>query len=266
MKKTRGTLYYLTASLLVIYTTVLLSPTHEKQIERVAAKSLPKAVMIEVVRQEPLIVISLGDQEIFRSTNTVTRRYLGSGVFISSQGHILTCAHLFPGDVQAITVKKQDGTEMAAEILSLDTGKDLALIQVNDKTPSYARLADPDSLKVGEEVIAIGNPLGLEFSVTHGIISYTGRQTSENYPTTQVDAFINPGNSGGPLFNLDGELIGINSFIIPPVDAPIFTGCGFSVRPWEISSFLEGIVRKYRGLKTEEGKWSGFLAAWGVPQ
>lgn len=205
-----------------------------------AAESIPKTVMISVIAdvvQRELVINKKGEFEV--KETTVTAQLLGSGVFISPNGHVLTCAHLFNhGVVRSVTVKTYGEWEYPTEILYTDNVRDLALVKINDITPRYARLADPRKLRVGQEVIAVGNPLGLEFSVTHGILSALNRDLSDMRNVTQSDAFINPGNSGGPLFNMDGELVGINSFMIPPVDAAIFTGCGFSVNPGQIIEFL----------------------------
>jgi len=219
---------------------------------KVADKSVQKTTIVQVtaVVEELQFTITKKGFDIKKSTATV--RYLGAGVFISPNGHILTCAHLFNhGIVKSITVNSYDGYSYGAELLFSEKNRDLALLYINEKTPDYAKLADPRYLKVGQEVIAVGNPLGLEFSVTHGIISALNRDFKDGYNVTQSDAFINPGNSGGPLFNLKGELVGINSFIIPPVNAPIFTGAGFSVQSGQIIEFLT----RYRGLNKAFPKW-----------
>lgn len=223
------------------------NPRHEEQIIQVAAKTLPKAVMIRSVVEEPTLIVTMGDQELFRSTETVVRTYLGSGVFITPTGHVLTCAHLFHGvSVLSITVKTIDQYEQPAELIYKDAALDLALlkIEVGTSPVSYARIADSKKLRVGQEAIAIGNPLSLEWTVTHGIISYLNRQFDDRV-VNQTDTFINPGNSGGPLFNLRGELIGINSFMISPVRAAVFTGLGFCVSPRNMEEFLA----RFKGLE-----------------
>lgn len=240
MKNTKAFKFYLYSIGVILVGFVLLRPSsHEDQLISVTAKSLPKTVMIAVQIEVPLLRIQLGDLEVYRSTETVMKTYLGSGVIISPNGHILTCAHLFDdGDVRSISIKTYNEYIHAGDLLYMDVKKDLALVRIFDETPQYAKLADPRGLKVGQEVIAIGYPLALDFSVTHGIISYLNRDFKFRYNALQTDTFINPGNSGGPLFNLKGELVGINSFIIPPINAPIFTGCGFSVEAGQIIEFL----------------------------
>lgn len=245
MKKKRFKAYLATLAFITLGLVLIRPTSHEDLLVKVAAKSLPKTVMIHVAINMPIMRISIAGIELFRSTETTTQHFLGSGAIISPNGHILTCAHLFnEGDVQSVDVKSFNGDEQRAEILFVDNSRDLALIQINSYTPQYARLANSDKLKVGQEVIAIGYPLGLEFSVTYGVISYLHRQFDDRHGILQTDTSINPGNSGGPLFNLKGELVGINSFIISPVKAPIFTGCGFSIESGQITEFLE----RFKGL------------------
>lgn len=164
----------------------------------------------------------------------------------------------------------QGGTCTAGEVLHKEDGLDLALLQSNFDTPTpYARIADPRKLRVGQEVLAVGSPLGFTFSVSHGIVSALNRDDLGVYNMTQSDAFLNPGNSGGPLFNLKGDIIGINSRIVPPVPANIFTGLGFSVQSGQIVEFLTRVRNKY--LQLEKGfprfksdYWEGFRSALGL--
>ncbi len=161
----------------------------------------------------------------------------GSGVLISPYGHILTCAHLFddkPGSIEVLLYQDQINP-VRAELIIKDVYKDLALLKIARRTP-YAPLARWHSTKVGEDVIAVGSPLGFAWSVSRGIVSATNRRLGGPTNVNQVDASVNPGNSGGPLFNMDGELVGINVSIISPV--PAFTGLAFSVSIEEIRQFL----------------------------
>jgi len=139
---------------------------------------------------------------------------LGSGFVISNDGYILTNNHVVKG-ADEIIVRFNDRRELNAEIIGLDPSSDLALLKVDAKNLPAVKLGSSDKLKVGEWVLAIGSPFGFDYSVTAGIVSAKGRSLpSENYvPFIQTDVAINPGNSGGPLFNLDGEVIGINSQI-----------------------------------------------------
>ncbi len=150
----------------------------------------------------------------------------GTGIIISSDGQILTNNHVVEGASESgtITVSFNDGTITRAEILGLDPKTDLAVIKAKDKSGlTPATLGNSSELKVGQEVVAIGSPFGLESTVTSGIISALNRPVSSSdgsgtnkstvFPAVQTDAAINPGNSGGPLVDLDGRVIAINSAI-----------------------------------------------------
>ncbi len=141
-------------------------------------------------------------------------RSLGSGFIISSDGHILTNAHVVDG-ADEVLVKLTDKREFKAKVLGADKRTDVALIKIEAGNLQVAKLGDSVKLKVGEWVVAIGSPFGFENTVTAGIVSAKGRSLAhENYvPFIQTDVAINPGNSGGPLFNMKGEVIGINSQI-----------------------------------------------------
>lgn len=142
-------------------------------------------------------------------------RSSGSGFIISSDGYILTNAHVVDG-ADEVTVKLTDRREFRAKVIGADDSSDVALIKINASNLPHVTIGNPDQIKVGEWVIAIGSPFGFENSVTAGIVSATGRALpSDNYvPFIQTDAAVNPGNSGGPLFNMKGEVIGINSQIL----------------------------------------------------
>jgi serine protease Do len=139
---------------------------------------------------------------------------LGSGFIISSDGYILTNAHVVDG-ADEVTVRLTDKREFKAKTIGADKRTDVALIKIEATNLPAVKLADPAQLKVGEWVVAIGSPFGFDNSVTAGIVSAKGRSLpQENYvPFIQTDVAINPGNSGGPLFNMRGEVVGINSQI-----------------------------------------------------
>ncbi|MBY0473448.1 MAG: DegQ family serine endoprotease [Nitrosomonas sp.] len=153
---------------------------------------------------------------------------LGSGFIISSDGYILTNAHVVE-TADEITVKLNDKREFVAEIIGTDRKTDIALIKINATDLPEVTQGDPENLKVGEWVIAIGSPFGFEHSVTAGIVSAKGRSLAqENYvPFIQTDVAINPGNSGGPLFNMKGEVVGINSQIYSRTGG--FMGLSFAI-------------------------------------
>jgi serine protease Do len=157
---------------------------------------------------------------------------LGSGFFISSDGYILTNNHIVENAV-TVNITTIEGKEYEAKPIGRDAATDLALLKVEGKGFPYAVLGDSSTIKMGEWVLAIGNPFGMEHSVTAGIISAKGRQLGlgGNIPTyedfIQTDAAINRGNSGGPLINMKGEVIGINSNILTPTGGNI--GIGFAI-------------------------------------
>lgn len=154
------------------------------------------------------------------------QRSAGSGVIVDREGYILTNNHVIEG-ADKIKVRLIDGREFIATVKGKDPRTDLAVLHIKAKDLPVAILGDSDKLEVGEWAIAIGNPFGLDHTVTVGVISAKGRSglgtgTYEDF--IQTDASINPGNSGGPLVNIDGEVIGINAMIIQPG-----TGIGFAI-------------------------------------
>ena len=140
---------------------------------------------------------------------------LGSGFIISSDGYVLTNYHVV-GEADEIVVRLQDRRELDAELIGSDPQSDLALIKVDATDLPVVDIGSSDDLQVGEWVLAIGAPFGFDSSVTAGIVSAKGRSLpTDNYvPFIQTDVAINPGNSGGPLFNLNGQVVGINSQIV----------------------------------------------------
>ena len=153
---------------------------------------------------------------------------LGSGFFISNDGYIVTNNHVVEKATK-VEVYTYDGTKYKAKIIGTDPKTDLALIKVKGKNFPFLSLGDSGKVQVGEWVLAIGNPLGTEFSVTAGIISAKGRQlgVADYADFIQTDAAINKGNSGGPLVNLRGEVIGVNSVILTPNEGSV--GIGFAI-------------------------------------
>jgi serine protease Do len=160
-------------------------------------------------------------------------RSLGSGFIISADGYILTNHHVVDGADEVI-VRTNDRREFVATVVGSDRRSDTALIKVEAAGLPTVKLGSGKDLKVGEWVLAIGSPFGFEHSATAGIVSATGRSLpSENYvPFIQTDVAINPGNSGGPLFNLDGEVVGVNSQIYSRTGG--FMGLSFAI-PIEVA-------------------------------
>ena len=142
------------------------------------------------------------------------RRSMGSGFIVSSDGYILTNNHVIKG-ADKITVRLSDRRELDAKVVGVDKRADIAVLKVKADDLPVVKLGNSDDLQVGQWVFAIGSPFGFDYSVTEGIVSAIGRALpDENYvPFIQTDVAINPGNSGGPLFNMDGQVVGINSQI-----------------------------------------------------
>jgi serine protease Do len=149
---------------------------------------------------------------------TPPSRGVGSGFVVSPDGYVLTNAHVV-ADASEVTVTLTDRREFTAKVIGIDKASDVALIKIAATGLPTVRFGDPSKLRPGQWAIAIGSPFGFENSVTAGVISAIGRplidgSSQSNYVTfIQTDAAVNPGNSGGPLFNIDGEVIGINSQI-----------------------------------------------------
>ncbi len=169
------------------------------------------------------------------------QRSLGSGFIISSDGYIFTNNHVVE-QTDKILVKISDGKEYEAKIIGTDAKTDIALIKIKPKNNlSFVEIGDSDTLRVGEWVIAIGNPFGLEQTVTAGIVSAKGRVIGAGLydDFIQTDASINPGNSGGPLFNMAGKVIGINTAIVAQGQ-----GIGFAIPINMAKSILDDLKTK----------------------
>lgn len=184
------------------------------------------------------------------------RRNLGSGVIIDQEGYIITNNHLIEG-ADEIQVKLANEEEFDAQIIGKDAKTDIALIKIEAEARAFpvAQLGNSDALRVGEWVIAVGNPYGLSYTVTAGIISAKGRVFGGPYDDfIQTDASINPGNSGGPLININGEVIGINSKIFANIRENYFAqGIGFAI-PINLVSSVVSDLRTYG--KVQRG-WLG---------
>ena len=185
------------------------------------------------------------------------QRGLGSGVIVSSDGYILTNNHVV-GHADEIHVTLLDKREFTAKVIGKDPKTDLALIKIDTRQPlPSASLGDSEQTEVGDWVVAIGSPFGFNLTVTSGIVSAKGRALGGNYDNfIQTDASINPGNSGGPLFNTDGQVIGINTAIYSSTGSN--AGIGFAI-PIDIAkSVMEQlkdrgrVVRGWIGVEIQE--------------
>ncbi|MGB0965865.1 MAG: DegQ family serine endoprotease [Litorivicinus sp.] len=179
---------------------------------------------------------------------------LGSGFIISDDGYVLTNNHVIE-NAQEIIVRLNDRRELVATLIGADPRSDLALLKIEADDLPAVKMAQPDSLDPGQWVVAIGSPFGFDYSVTAGIVSAVGRSLPrENYvPFIQTDVAINPGNSGGPLFNLDGEVVGINSQIYTRSGG--FMGLSFAI-PVDMAM---DVVDQLIDTGTVERGWLGVL-------
>jgi len=182
---------------------------------------------------------------------------LGSGFFISKDGYVITNYHVVEG-ADEIIVELIDRREYTADVIGVDPRSDLALLKIEEKGLPFLKVADDSSLKVGEWVVAIGSPFGLEFSASAGIVSAKGRsirnERGEDYvPFIQTDVAINPGNSGGPLFNMDGEVVGVNSQIYSRSGGSI--GLSFAIP----ASVVNNVVKQLKDKGSVDRGWLGVV-------
>jgi serine protease Do len=222
-------------------------------------KTVAPAAIPDLVEKLSPTVVNISTARVVKDIlgRDVNQKGLGSGFIISEDGYIFTNNHVVD-KADKIEVKLANGKEYDAEIKGRDVSTDLALIKITSpaKLP-YARLGDSDRSRIGEGVFAIGNPLGLDHTVTAGIISAKGRVIGagpyDNF--IQTDASINPGNSGGPLCNLAGEVVGINTAIVAQAQ-----GIGFAIPINMAKEILEDlktsgkITRGWLGLTSQDIK------------
>jgi len=172
-----------------------------------------------------------------------TVRSMGSGVIVSNDGYILTNNHVVSG-ADKLTVVMEDGKKYEAKVVGTDSHTDVAVIKIDAKNLPAAKLGDSDNVKVGQWVIAVGNPFQLLHSVTAGIISAKGRSSiglTDYEDFIQTDASINPGNSGGALADLDGNVVGINTAISSPSGAS--AGVGFAIPINMASHIMDELIK-----------------------
>ena len=207
-------------------------------------------------RVSPAVVMISGQSINPYKLQDRVSRVIGSGFIFDSKGLILTNSHVAFGR-QALYVSMDDGTVLPAKLIGADPIFDIAVIEIpkpEHGTLPTAVLGDSDKIRVGEAVIAIGNPLGLDQTVTRGIVSGLNRILPEtplslSEPLIQTDAPINPGNSGGPLLNRCGEVIGINSAIIPNAQ-----NIGFAIPSNLLKSVTSALLKDGRVIRP----WIGF--------
>ncbi|HWP47187.1 MAG TPA: DegQ family serine endoprotease [Candidatus Limnocylindrales bacterium] len=220
----------------------------------VAKKVTPTVVNISVVqtirpsqfgfRNDPFRDFFGDDffERFFGIPREFKNRGLGSGVIVSEKGYILTNNHVV-GKADEIKVTLADKREFTAKVVGTDPKSDVAVIQIKARDLPVARLGNSDDIEVGDWVVAIGNPFGLNQTVTVGVISAKGRANmgiADYEDFIQTDAAINPGNSGGPLVNLDGEVIGINTAIFSRSGG--YQGIGFAIPINMAKSIMQSLI------------------------
>jgi serine protease Do len=193
-----------------------------------------------------------GNQRRSRSPRdeTLVQNSLGSGVIVTNEGHIITNSHVVAdgegNQVDQIEVQLSDGRTKKARLVDADSQLDLAVLKIDDQEVKPLKLADSDTVQPGDFVLAIGNPFGLQETVTDGIISWKGQPNSTDFrgDLLQTNAAINPGNSGGPLINLRGEVVGINEQIVSSSGGS--QGIGFAIPSNTVRAVLESILKNGR--------------------
>jgi serine protease Do len=215
---------------------------------------LTEAVVPSVVSIDTTGVRSERHYDVW-SGGSMVRNYptqgQGSGVIVTNEGHILTNHHVIAGQ-KTIRVTLHGGTKYTAHLIGEDSLLDIAVLKIDsDEAFVPLKLGDSSQVKVGQIVMAVGNPFGLGETVTQGIISAKERSLSDNQRDLfQTDAAINPGNSGGPLVNLRGEIIGINVAIFSPDrQNPGFQGVGFSIPSNDVKDSLLQILERGRPIR-----------------
>ncbi|MBO4866386.1 MAG: trypsin-like peptidase domain-containing protein, partial [Ruminococcus sp.] len=186
-------------------------------------------------------VVSL---DIFTEQSTIMPTGKGSGIIISSDGYIVSNAHVIDKAKNGIKAVLNDGREYAAEVIGSDPRTDIAVIKIPATDLQPAEFGNSDQVKLGEDVVCIGTPAGYRHSITKGVVSGTDRRVIPENSTLgvsclQVDAAINPGNSGGAMFNMWGQVIGITSSKLASID---YEGIGFAITTNEAKSVIEDLM------------------------
>ncbi|EDY19358.1 2-alkenal reductase [Chthoniobacter flavus Ellin428] len=219
----------------------------DSEYTRLVQAVVPSVVSITTTRNAPNINPSMALllQRLGRGNLTQPTHSLGSGVIVSSEGHILTNHHVI-ANMDEILVQLTDGRTVPAQVIGSDQGLDIAVLKINADKLEPLPFGDSDSVSPGQLVFAVGNPFGLQETVTQGIVSAKGRAVKDSVvELLQTDAAVNPGNSGGPLLNVKGEIIGINSSIFSSSDGT-WLGISFAIPSNLARHALESVLKKGR--------------------
>ena len=222
----------------------------DEELTRLVEAAVPSVVSITTSRRVQLPPVIDPFQQFFgqlrpgAAPREGVQNSLGSGVIVSREGHILTNNHVI-ADMDEIKVQLNDGRVFPAKIIGTDDRSDIAVLKISAPELKPLPLGDSDKVKVGQQVLAIGNPFGLDESVTKGIISAKNRRSADdtNREFFQTDAAINPGNSGGPLVDVRGEIIGINSSVYSG------QGIGFAIPSNTASRVLQSLLKNGRVIR-----------------
>lgn len=253
-------------------TTVAAAPAGQPvDLTYAAEKALPSVVHIKYVQNSKITTVDVQDpfSDFFsdpfggffgrgnggtqkRQVQTPKRTATGSGVIISADGYIVTNNHVVDG-ADELTVTLNDNTEYSARIIGTDKTTDLALIKIDGKNLPAITIANSESIRIGEWVLAVGNPLGLNNTVTAGIVSAKARSLGANGVESfiQTDAAINAGNSGGALVNTRGELVGINAMLYSQTGS--YSGYGFAIP----TTIMNKVVDDLKQYGTVQRAWIG---------
>src|SRR5216110_3990234 len=216
-------------------------------IPSVVAVKTSKKILIPRERGLDLFEFLYDNKRRFRNPNdqALVQNSLGSGVIVTNEGHIITNNHVVD-QVDEIEVQLSDGQTKKARVVGADEQVDLAVLKIDNPGVKPLKLADSDAVQPGDFVLAIGNPFGLQETVTDGIISWKGQPNSTDLrrDLLQTNAAINPGNSGGPLINLRGEVVGINEQIVSSSGGS--QGIGFAIPSNTVRTALESVLKHGR--------------------
>ncbi|MGA3171469.1 MAG: trypsin-like peptidase domain-containing protein [Chthoniobacteraceae bacterium] len=222
----------------------------DQEYTRLVQSVVPSVVSIVATRrveqedEDPLQLFL--DRHFGIAPRTGTTHSLGSGVIVSKEGHIITNQHVV-ADVDEVSIRLSNGQTAPAQIIGSDPVTDIAVLKVSGLNLTPLPFGDSDQVKVGQRVIAVGNPFGWDETVTQGIISAKGRSMEDSANDFfQTDAAINPGNSGGPLIDLRGQIIAINSSIYSGQGNGGWEGIGFAIPSNTVRRALDAIIRTGR--------------------
>lgn len=216
----------------------------DAEYSRLVAAVVPSVVSITTSRAAP----AQDPLELFFGKGQARGQHAqGSGVIVSKEGHILTNHHVIAG-MEKIEVQLTDGRRVPAQMIGTDEVTDIAVLKINAPNVVPLALGDSDAVRVGQMVFAVGNPFGLQETVTQGIISAKGRRAfaDSGVEFLQTDAAVNQGNSGGPLLNLRGEIIGINSAIFSTSREGAWLGISFAIPANVARRALESVLKTGR--------------------